>query len=245
MRQQQSLPPLAPNAWLRFDRIQQLVDGWAPASVLEIGAGGGSVGARLAGARSYCALEPDDSSRNVAESRMPAGSRVIADLDEVAGELFDLVCAFEVLEHIEDDAGSLRSWIDHVAPGGRVLLSVPAHMSRFSTADEIVGHFRRYDPDALEDVLSDAGLAEVTIESYGFPLGHVLETARNALARRSDVSGGIQERSAASGRFHQPRTELAATLTRLGTAPFRLAQRPFRNGTRGVGLLAWGRLPRS
>ena len=49
------------------------------------------------------------------------------DLSELAaGETFDLVCAFEVLEHIEDDDAALTEWRARVRPGGRLLLSVPA-----------------------------------------------------------------------------------------------------------------------
>ena len=44
---------------------------------------------------------------------------------------FDLVMAFEVLEHIEDERGALASWVARVRPGGHLLLSVPAHHRRW------------------------------------------------------------------------------------------------------------------
>jgi len=235
-------PPLSPSAWLRYDAVCRHLGRIGPiGSILEVGAGGGALGARLAETASYVAVEPDARSRRLAAARLPDGSRILADLAELHSCTFDLLCAFEVLEHVENDRDALESWCELVAPGGWVLVSVPAHRRRFGAADRLVGHQRRYDPADLETLLRDVGLDQVVVEGYGFPLGNVLEAGRNVLAgRRGDEVRTADERSAASGRLWQPGVRLAP-LTRAATYPFRLLQRPFTNPRWGRGLLARGR----
>src|SRR3546814_13621988 len=58
---------------------------------------------------------------------------------------FNMVCAFDVLEHIEDDRLAIQEWIRWLAPNGKMILSVPAHRSRWGAGDVWAGHYRRYD----------------------------------------------------------------------------------------------------
>ena len=111
---------------------------------------------------------------------------VIADFSEyeTVGEQFDCVVACEVLEHIEDDAAALRKMRDLLAPGGQLLLSVPASMRLWSTDDEIVGHFRRYERSELRRKLQDAGFLSAEIVCYGFPFQNLVRLVRIGLARR-------------------------------------------------------------
>ena len=101
-----------------------------------------------------------------------------------ADATFDLVCAFEVIEHIEDDRAALATWVSHVAPGGSLLLSTPADPERYGVMDEAVGHFRRYEPDALAGLLRAAGLVDVRLTLYGAPLSYVLEMGHEVIGRR-------------------------------------------------------------
>jgi SAM-dependent methyltransferase len=156
--------------------------------------------------------------------------------------MFDIVCAFEVLEHLEDDSGALASWLEHLRPGGWALVSVPHGRHRFGPQDEWVGHLRRYDRADLAHLLVKAGLGQLEIVSYGFPLGNALEAARDALARRQSAKSSLKERTAASGRWLQPPT-WTGSATRAVTFPFRLAQRPFANASLGTGLVARARRP--
>ena len=163
-----------------------------------------------------------------------------------ADETYDLVCAFEVIEHIEDDHDAMRSWADRVRPGGSVLLSTPAWQRRFGAADEMVGHFRRYDPPVLRELLTGAGLVDVELVHFGAPLGYLLEAGRNAVGKRRLASAAsstesMAARSDASGRTLQPSTSWTATAARLGTVPFRAVQRAFPH--HGPGLVARARKP--
>ncbi|WP_432826897.1 class I SAM-dependent methyltransferase [Dactylosporangium sp. CA-092794] len=240
------IAPLSLNAWLRLDVVARLFpDG--PADVLEVGCGQGGFGARLAQRHRYLGLEPDARSFAVAERRLrAAGSGRVANirLEELPPERFDVVCAFEVLEHLDDDVAAVAAWAGRLRPGGRLLLSVPAYQHRYGPADELVGHVRRYDPAALRALLTGAGLTDVRVRHYGMPLGYLLEAGRNVVARRRLGRVGAatpEQRSAASGRLLQPSVPLRGMLHRWGTAPFRLLQR-VTPGT-GPGLIAMARLP--
>ena len=230
-------PALPLNAWLRLDAVMRVHPrARDAASVLEIGCGLGAMGARLA-RHDYVGVEPDEVSRTVARSRLP---RVVASLDEVEdGREFDLVCAFEVLEHLSDDHAQLRGWARRVAPGGALLLSVPADPARWGAWDVLAGHRRRYAPDALAAMLADAGLADIEVLAYGGPLGYTLEAARNLIARRRLRGRGAsaERRTAGSARLIQP-PDLLAPVTAAVSAPFRFLQRA--STERGTGLVGVG-----
>jgi SAM-dependent methyltransferase len=162
--------------------------------------------------------------------------------DAPLDQTFDLVCAFEVLEHIEDDVAALKEWATHVRSGGSVVLSVPAWPDRFGPMDAMVGHFRRYTEASLREVMEQAGFVDVRTSLYGWPLAYVLEAGRNAIAnRRHDTAAAtMEERSAGSGRLFQP-AALVGTLVRVATLPFVFLQRL--QPRLGTGLVAVGRLP--
>lgn len=73
-------------------------------------------------------------------------------------EHFDVVGAFDVIEHIEDDRAALAEIARAVRPGGGVLLTVPQHMTLWSRLDDETGHKRRYVGRELADKAEDAGL---------------------------------------------------------------------------------------
>lgn len=230
-------------AWLRWDGIRRALRTAQPSSILEVGAGQGAVGARLAARAAYVGVEPDAASASVARTRVGTrGTVVQGTVDHVpAGDRFDLVCAFEVLEHIEDDAGALGAWRARLTRDGHLLISVPAHRDRFGPADELVGHHRRYDREDIVRVLGAAGFGIVSLEGYGFGLGHVLEAGRNRLtARRASDDGTPAVGTAGSGRLYQPR-RAAGAVTMLAAAPGRVVQRVWDRPAAGVGWLVLAR----
>jgi SAM-dependent methyltransferase len=234
---------LTPNAWLRYEYIRNFLSELEnPRSFLEIGCGQGALATHLVERFEYVGYEPDPESFQVAWARVGGRGKVHNEfLPEVPYRRFDLIGAFEVLEHVEEDEQALASWIRWLVPGGWLLLSVPAGPSRFGAGDRRVGHFRRYRRGQLQVLLERIGLEQVSILSYGFPLGYVLEEARNFLSVLHS-GGSTQERTASSGRYLQP-PEVLALFTRLCTAPFRIAQRPFRDTNLGTGIVAFARRP--
>lgn len=71
---------------------------------------------------------------------------------------FDLVCALDIVEHVEDDEAAIAELARVAAPGARVLLSTPLHPEYWSPFDDLVGHFRRYPPKELVSLLDRHGL---------------------------------------------------------------------------------------
>jgi len=71
---------------------------------------------------------------------------------------FDLICMFDTIEHIPDDGAAMREVARILAPGGRVMVSVPAYQFLFSNNDAIAQHQRRYTRSMLAEVFESAGL---------------------------------------------------------------------------------------
>ena len=241
------LPPLAIRAWLRYDVAKRVIDRLRPSTALEIGCGQGAFGARLAGDVKYLGVEPDKSSYQVARGRIePRGGLVLNGIHRAVpeGSTYDLVCAFEVLEHIEDDKGALAEWVPLVSPGGHLVLSVPAFQERFGAMDTHAGHFRRYSPTGLKDRLVEAGLTDVEITVYGWPLGYALEAVRNRIDAKKLAAAGdasVEELTAASGRTFQPNGRVMGAFVNAATVPFRYLQRA--RPKAGTGLVAVARRP--
>lgn len=72
-------------------------------------------------------------------------------------EPFDLICAFDVLEHVDDDIGAMRELRAALRSDGHLLVTVPASKNLWSRWDELSGHRRRYEKTELVDRLATAG----------------------------------------------------------------------------------------
>lgn len=83
---------------------------------------------------------------------------------------FDIVAAFEVLEHIEDDVAALQEWKSYLKDNGKIFLSVPCHMKKFGNEDKGAGHLRRYEKVELVNLLEKAGFSIDKFYCIGFPL---------------------------------------------------------------------------
>lgn len=243
-------PPLTARGALRWAVVEPLLAGLRPSTVLEVGCGQGAVGARIARHAAYTGVEPDQASADVARQRVaPRGGTVLhGDAGVIPwGRTYDVVCAFEVLEHIEDDGAALARWVTHVRKGGHVVLSVPEDPDRFGPSDVQVGHYRRYTEESLHTVLSGAGLAVTQVQHYGWPLGYLLEAASHRAARRAlagSTSDGSDEepsgRAVGSGGWLQPGA-IAGHVLRVGAAPFAAVQA--RRTDKGTGLVCVARRP--
>jgi len=130
-----------------------------PGIALDIGAAGGG-NTRVLRAHGWrpLALEYAPTAAQIARER---GIDVIRgdarELPMRTGSL-DLVTAFDVLEHIEEDYLVAAEITRVLRPGGTALIAVPADMALWSAHDEAVNHVRRYDKDGLTQVITKGGL---------------------------------------------------------------------------------------
>jgi len=99
---------------------------------------------------------------------------------------FDLVCAFDIIEHIDDDRQAFRELGRVAKDHATVIFSVPLHSASWSAFDALVGHVRRYEPDDLQAIIRDHGF--VIEHSAGFGMqprsGWLLDFAVWGLTRR-------------------------------------------------------------
>ena len=126
-----------------------------PLKVLDVGAGDGWFARRLATRHPGAAVTCVDSNYPVATQEI-AGIRY---LRELPPDRFDLLVMLDVLEHVEHDRAFLRALVEErMAPGARLLFSVPAWQSMYSEHDRALKHFRRYSPASATNVLEAMGL---------------------------------------------------------------------------------------
>lgn len=79
------------------------------------------------------------------------------DWDELGSGAADTVIALDVLEHFEDDCDFARKIHGLLRPAGVAAIKVPAQPELFSPMDQASGHFRRYAPDTLKELMKNCG----------------------------------------------------------------------------------------
>jgi SAM-dependent methyltransferase len=164
--------------------------------ILEIGVGPGynllevyPPNARLEG------VEPDDGLARLAAGRGPA--KVFhAAIDRLPSEIqdgsYDGITMFDVLEHIQDDAGALQIVHRKLRPGGRIVLSAPAYKWLWGQQDIVNQHCRRYTLRTLRERLAAASF---TIErmtyfnTFLFPPIAAVRMAAHLIRRQPAVEG--------------------------------------------------------
>jgi SAM-dependent methyltransferase len=99
---------------------------------------------------------------------------------------FDLVFLFDVLEHMADEDHFLRAVMFHLAPGGKLVLNVPAGKWAYSAYDEAAGHVRRYSIRSLEDTAGRNRLQIAKSSYWGLPLAPTLLLRRLWLLGKRD-----------------------------------------------------------
>ena len=155
------------QAWLTR-HVTRTVHAAHACRVVDFGAGLGDYARPVSRLAAVTCVEPDATLRDTLEREGFATAANIADLPAGA---FDLVYSLNVLEHIRQDVEALREIRRVLAPGGTVLLYVPAFARLYSAMDAKVGHYRRYRYRGLADRVQRAGLQGVSgryADSLGF-----------------------------------------------------------------------------
>lgn len=114
-------------------------------SILSIGCGDGN---ELEILNKYGSVDVLDK-ENKAIKLIPKSAYVNAFIEDIcqftSSKKYDVVCGFDVLEHIKDDDIALERIYDALSDEGHFVFTVPAHSKLFSAHDKALNHFRRYD----------------------------------------------------------------------------------------------------
>jgi SAM-dependent methyltransferase len=132
------------------------------ARILDAGCGSGRFMVELARRGTVTGVELSDTSVQLARRRA-IGEVVAGSVTEMpfADDSFDLTVSLDVIEHLEDDVAALREFRRTVAPGGALLITVPAYQWLWSGHDEVNHHHRRYTRRSLQRVAEQAGWKQV------------------------------------------------------------------------------------
>jgi len=202
------------NHWI-FDTIR----GFLGRSIVEVGSGVGNITQFLLNADEVVCLEPFGPFRRYLAERFAAHLNVSVhphriedcpNADVPAGR-FDSVVCLNVLEHIADDAGALRRMGELLAPGGRVIVLVPAMQCIYGRMDEAMGHLRRYSAGSLRRAFRRAGL-RVRSARYMNLIGAAAWWWQGRVLRRSKLS-------AAATRAFDRMVPMISAMERLLPAP--------------------------
>ena len=130
------------------------------ARILEIGCGTGHNLPMLGAFGHIDAIEIDPAARDIASARLgkPVGEAPLPELTGVDRAAYDLIAVLDVVEHIDDDVAALRAMAGCLKPGGKILITVPAHQWMWSAHDVVNHHHRRYSKKTLAAAIERAGL---------------------------------------------------------------------------------------
>lgn len=245
----------APRYLLRRQRIWQLIRNRERGTWLEIGCGAGVLLAELSKEGFDCtALEHSSEAVQLATyvaQQMGSNFKIFNEPQSYWQGSFDYIGSFEVLEHIENHAEALAQWHSWLKPQGYLLLSVPAHMKKWTATDDWAGHFRRYEKVELKSLLQNVGFNIEHFESYGFPLANIIEPIRakmhaKQLAHRQAMKhDNIRNNNAMSGIERRTESKLYPLMKSLpGTIMMRIAfrlQNLFANRDIGNGYIVLAR----
>jgi SAM-dependent methyltransferase len=149
--------------------LRSLPDFSAIRDVLEVGCGTGIVLAhlqRLFPAGRVVGMDLFEEGLNFARRRFQ-GTLIQGDIFQTSFEQpFDLIGAFDVIEHLDEDENLLKRFWQLLRPGGHLILTVPAHLSLWSYFDEVAGHRRRYSPLELKRKLASAGFTGLFVTQF-------------------------------------------------------------------------------
>lgn len=175
--------------WYRERRhlLAAALKGLTPGRALDIGAaGGGNTRVLREHGWQAVALEYGEEGAEVAHERGLATMRADATSLPFADQSFELVMAFDLLEHLVDDDAAVREVCRVLKPGGTYLVAVPADPKLWSSHDEAVDHVRRYTRPELVALLRRGGFTIESVQSWNV-LMRPLVVLRRALRSGSDL----------------------------------------------------------
>ena len=167
----------------------------ANARILEVGCGTGHNLPMLERFGTVDAIEVDDAARGLAEKRLgrEISSAPLPELKGIDRASYDLIGAFDVIEHIADDHAAIAALAACLKPGGKLVVAVPAHPWMWSRHDELNHHERRYSKKALRALIDGSPLRLETVGYFNSILFPLAVGARMAskLAKRESAGDAM------------------------------------------------------
>lgn len=162
------------------------------ARLLEVGCGTGHNLAMLQRFGRVDAIEVDPVARAIAERRLgrPISDARLPELKGISRADYDLIGAFDVIEHIDDDVAAMSALAECLKPGGKLVVAVPAHQWMWSTHDELNHHKRRYSKRELRQLIQGSPLRLQSIGYFNSLLFPVAVAARFAGKLTGREGGG-------------------------------------------------------
>lgn len=153
------------------------------AKVLDFGAGIGTYADMLSeeGIKPDC-LELDSDQITTLESK---GYKVF-DSPKALKQKYDMIYALNVFEHIENDIEVFAELTKSLKKGGVVVIYVPAMQSAFSSMDKLVGHYRRYNLQRLDEMAERSNMSVESLE-YGDPIGLLAAYAYKLFGNKNGI----------------------------------------------------------
>jgi SAM-dependent methyltransferase len=193
-----SLNPAQAYRRMLIFRALKLPHASGPIRVLELGSGQGELSAELKRRHPQLELVGVDLSQTgvaIARAKVPGAAFFQQDLTQpmaisarYRGWATHAICS-EVLEHLDDPVNALKNLRFCLAPGARLIITVPA--GPMSAFDKHLGHRAHFTPLRLRQVLSDAGLETESLTAAGFPFFNLYRLTVIARGRRLiDDAGG-------------------------------------------------------
>ncbi|QQX82296.1 class I SAM-dependent methyltransferase [Shewanella sp. KX20019] len=168
-------------------------------SILEVGCGTGGNLSMLATFGEVYAVEMDDFARQHAAdiSGVDVKSGWLPENLPFQNKQFDLICLFDVLEHIRDDLSALISLKERLNKNGKVMITVPAYKWMFGKHDINMHHYRRYNSGDIKNLLEKAGI-EVDyfthFNSLLYPIAAITRIFDSVTNRAGPIGGSLRSK---------------------------------------------------
>lgn len=236
-----------PKLILRESAVWDMTKNLSPGSFVEMGAGTGHMASLFVerGFHGAC-HDMGGSSRTLIRERFSKNEKiqVVDDISELSEGFYEYLFAFEVLEHVLEDRQVLQEWIRYLKPGGLLIASVPAHQRKFGKSDEIVGHVRRYEKEQLRELLCSAGMEDVKMVNYGYPITELTRKLSNKIIANEKRYESLDQKQRSILSAQEKPRSIQKTLSFFGenlVIPFCYMQRWFYRWDLGDGLVATAR----